>query len=80
MHAQRNLFYSLNVKLDKLRCAIRSECAPQVAGLMSTAGKRGWSVVSERNEIRTAAKEKISPEEPTVILRHMRGTIWRTTV
>lgn len=55
------------------RCATRSECAPQVCGSMSTAGKREWSVVSERNEIRTAAKEKISPEELTISTRRTRG-------
>lgn len=55
------------------RCATQSECAPQVSGLMSTAGKREWSVVNERNKIRTAAKEKISPEELTINTRPMRG-------
>lgn len=54
------------------RCATQSGCALQVSGLMSTAGKRKWSVVNVVNEIHTAAKEKINPEL-TVISKHMRG-------
>lgn len=55
------------------RCDIQSVCAHQVSGLMSTAGKKEWSVASVGNEIRTAAKEKINPEELTVIIRPMKG-------
>lgn len=40
---------------------------------MSTAGKREWSVANVGNEIHTAAKEKISPEELSVTTRLTKG-------
>lgn len=55
------------------RCATQSECAPRAFGSMNTAGKRGWNVVSERGENRTAAKERTNCEEPIVTTRLSRG-------
>lgn len=55
------------------RCATQSECAPLASGSMSTAGKRGWSVVSERGKIHTAVKEKTNLEELTDTTRPTRG-------
>lgn len=55
------------------RCATLNECVLLVSGLMSTSGRREWSVVSEEDRIHTAARGKTSQEEPTATIGHMRG-------
>ncbi len=59
------------------RCATQSECAPQVSGSMSTAGRRGWSVVNAGNETHTAVKEKINPKGHIIITTgRMKGKVF----
>lgn len=55
------------------RCAIQSGCAPPESGWMNTAGKREWHYVKGGDGSRTAAREKIDPEEVTICTGHMRG-------